>query len=254
MKKLQQFKESDIPYDILASYGLSKPMIEDLPQSILIRLLGGKETPVMPIIFETSRGERIRSNARVLLVKTEDGLTDVCFIPQWKASKLDDFNLLQQETLLNGDVAIANLPDKGRCYVQYDDNTNQVISVPEHIINRNISFFAKDFNLKDDDEAYLHDGKPLQFPDANKQDNITIGINLKEDKGIQVTKGDISQWRKEKRNNVPKYNFGVNGCWICDDDGDLTYIENEQFTEELKAEEQRMKLCNSARASFTPKL
>jgi len=252
MKVIQHFGESEIPYAILAKYGLTKNMIDDMPQVVMSKFLNGKETPVLPVVYENKRGERIRSYARLTLAKLEDGKTDVIFIPQWKTSKLDAFNMLQQQALINGDVAIAELPEVGRCYIQYDDTTNQVISVPEDIINQNLMVYANRYRLNSDDESYLHQGKPLQFPDPkNKMNNVTIGINLKEDKGVQITKGDVEQWHREKNStNLPKYNFGENGCWVADDDGDLEYVDNDHFTEDMKEEMQKMALRNATKANL----
>lgn len=252
MKANQNFQESQIPYAILAKFGLTKNMIDDMPQAVMSKFLDGKETPVLPVVYDNKRGERIRSYARLALTKLEDGKTDVVFIPQWKTSKLDSFDMLQQQALVNGDVAITEMPNVGRCYIQYDDTTNQVFSVPEDIINQNLKIYAFRYDLNSDDEYYLHQGKPFQFPDANnKMNNVTIGINLKEDKGVQVTKGDVEQWHKEKNSsNLPKYNFGENGCWVADEDGELEYVDNEHFTEEMKEEMKKMALRNATKANL----
>ena len=102
MKANQNFQESQIPYAILAKFGLTKNMIDDMPQAVMSKFLDGKETPVLPVVYDNKRGERIRSYARLALTKLEDGKTDVVFIPQWKTSKLDSFDMLQQQVPVKG--------------------------------------------------------------------------------------------------------------------------------------------------------
>ena len=87
--------------------------------------------------------------------------------------------------------------------------------------------------------------------DITKGKVLVNGINLKENKGVQVTKGDVEQWHKEKNSsNLPKYNFGENGCWVADEDGELEYVDNEHFTEEMKEEMKKMALRNATKANL----
>lgn len=38
---------------------------------------------------------------------------------------------------------------------------------------------------------------------------------------------------------MSKYNFGINGCWIKNDDGSLDYVKEDDYTEEIMAELQK---------------
>ena len=245
MKKLfNDIKDYEIPYDKMKRFGITKNMIDDLPQPVLNKLISGQETPLISITRESTRGERIRSYARIFLTRLDDETVEVGFIPQLKTSKLNDFTLLQQNIMLNGDVTIAELPQKGRCYAQYDTATNQVISVPEDIINQNISIAAQKYNIDKEDEMYLHDGKPLQIPDTDRIYNISIGINLICKTGIQITKGNLELWHEEKKNDLPKFNFGKYGCWVTSEDGELKYVDNEHFTLQMKEEKEKAIINN----------
>ena len=66
MANKEHFKQEEIPYGILAKFGLTQEMIEDLPQNVIHRLLSSRTTPVLPIVTENIDGETILSYARIL--------------------------------------------------------------------------------------------------------------------------------------------------------------------------------------------
>ena len=39
--------------------------------------------------------------------------------------------------------------------------------------------------------------------------------------------------------NGDKYTFGCYGCWVMDDDGNLDYVPEEEYTEELWNEQKK---------------
>lgn len=49
MTKVERFQDNEIPYELLASFGLSQEMVDDLPQKVLEQLLSGQRTPLLPI-------------------------------------------------------------------------------------------------------------------------------------------------------------------------------------------------------------
>ena len=52
MANYEKFTEQEIPFGILERFGLTQEMVEDLPQSIMQKLLSSRWTPVLPIITE----------------------------------------------------------------------------------------------------------------------------------------------------------------------------------------------------------
>jgi hypothetical protein len=48
-----------------------------------------------------------------------------------------------------------------------------------------------------------------------------------------------------------KYNFGVFGCWTCDDNGNVDYIKEENYSEEMWDE---LKKNSARKAHVTPKM
>ena len=55
--------------------------------------------------------------------------------------------------------------------------------------------------------------------------------------GIRVSKGDEQQWRSQPKKEWEKYNFGIYGCWIMDEDGNLDYTPEEEY---IRKENQKL--------------
>ena len=49
----------------------------------------------------------------------------------------------------------------------------------------------------------------------------------------------MESWKNDKRRQWEKFNFGVNGCWVSNDDGGLDYVAESAYTEEMWAEMRR---------------
>lgn len=234
----ERFTQKEIPYDILKRFGLTQIMIDDLPENVTKRFLSGRTTPVLPIITENVEGETVQSHARISLVRLSDGSVDVCFVPQWVDEDLKSFTLEQQEKLKLGEVTLADMPGKGRCFVQYDDTISQVMAVPETIIAQNISLLTRSFSISDDAKAELENGGVIEL--ENNHNILSVGIDLNEATGIRVANGDILAWQEDaKAERLPKYNFGIYGCWMADDENVLSYIAEDDFTEEINKELER---------------
>lgn len=234
----ERFTEKEIPYDILMKFGLTHEMIDDLPHNVTQRFLSGRTTPVLPILTENAEGETILSHARISLVRLTDGNVDVCFAPQWVDEDLKSFTEEQQEKLKLGEVTLADMPDKGRCFIQYDDTISQVMAVPEAVIAQNISLLTRSFSISDDAREQLQNGGIIEL--EINHNILSIGIDLNEDTGIRVANGDILTWQEDaKADRLPKYNFGIYGCWVADDENVLSYVTEDDFTEEMNRELER---------------
>lgn len=243
------FTEQDIPYGVLQQFGLSQEMIDDLPTCIMTRLLSGNETPALPLVTRTDDGEDTIAHARLMLVRTQEGATDVCFIPKWDTNELKDYDSDIQQMLKNGKVTVAEVPGRGKCFVQFDDMVGQVVSIPFAIINQNISVEIAGLGLDLGDMETLRGGEPIEY--SNEKGMVSMGVDLMNDFGLRITKGGISEWREEANaNKLNKYNFGIYGCWTSDGFGNLNYIKEDDYTEDMEAEMQRQGQQRAARASM----
>ena len=249
MANLEKFTQQEIPYGILQKFGLTQEMIDDLPGNVMRRLLSSRTTPVLPVITENTEGQKVKSLARISLVRLSDGTVDVCFAPQWEDEDLSEFTPEQQEILKNGGVTTAMMPGKGRCFVQFDDTINQVMAVPVTIINQNISILTRTVGLDDTDKETLEEGGVVQT-NINSQ-TISAGIDLNETSGVRIADGDIITWQEDaKADRLPRFNFGIFGCWLADDDNVLSYVAEDDFGPELLAEQKRAGAANAAQAQM----
>lgn len=239
--KRNSFEESKVPYQTLAKYGLTHEMIEDLPMHALEDISNGRPSPVLPVSMEVNEGYSIKSRTRFALVRMADGNVDVMFYPVLKYAPLDNFTKEQQKLLKQGKAVVADvdMPDGAhiKAFVQIDRETNQVMAVPTPVIGRNLQVLSDELSLGGAELKTIQNGETLTF--VIDEEPVTMGIDLKSDTGIRYANGDGEQWRKESKREWDKYTFGIYGCWVMDDDGNLDYVPEEEYTEELWNEQKK---------------
>ena len=64
----------------------------------------------------------------------------------------------------------------------------------------------------------------------------------------EINQGDSQKWKENTKREWDKYTFGCYGCWIMDDDGNLDYVSEEDYTEELWNEQKKSGERNRAAA------
>lgn len=230
-----QFTEEEIPYHILNRFGLTREMIEDLPEGLGQRLRDGRTTPVLPIKVIADNGDTILAAARLSLHRNSDGDVRVMFYPRLEKIDLSRFPEAQRKPISGGETVISefSLPDGKRApaFYQINPETNQVMAVPVAVVDNNIRVIADELRLTPPEVNCLRNGKLLT---TQYQDKMwTIGVSLREQPGIRVVCGDEDTWREDDRRDYGKFNFGLNGCWISNDEGGLDYVPEDEYTEEL---------------------
>lgn len=235
---IPMFSEQDIPYNILNEFGLTEEMITDLPQESLHAIYAGQRSPVLPITVEGEKGERVSCRTRFCLIRNEEDEVDMVFIPQLIESDLSSFSPEKQEILKKG-LAVTDMmtTSEGReimAFHQIDRETSQVLSVPTPVIGRNIQILADNLHLTPSEMACLSNGQPLTLILEDKP--LTVGIDLNETTGLRANNGDEQLWLKNPKRDWDKYNFGLYGCWTMDEDGNLDYIHEDDYTDEMWSE------------------
>ena len=249
MTILERFSEQEIPYEQLATFGLTQEMIDDLPHSVMTRLLSSHETPLLPIKTKNVEGEDVEGYAKVLLLRTTDGQVNAAFISRWESDELSNYSPEQQQQLKEGKVSTIELPGKGLCFIQFDDTIKQVIATPASLIRQNLDILNKEINLSEEDYDRLMNGEVIQIETVD--DTFSIGVDLNDDMGIRLAHGSKQEWREEAQiEKLPKYNFGLYGCWMTDDFGNLSYVSEDDYTAEMEAEQQRAGQQNAASAQL----
>lgn len=232
------FSEKEMPYDILKPFGLTEEKIIDLPEHALKSIFSGRRSPVLPVIVTDEKGETITCRTRFCLMRNEDAKVDVVFIPQLIESDLSQFSEEKQKQLEAGhavtDIMTTSEGREVMAFHQIDFETGQVLSVPTPVIGRNLQLITDYFHLSNGELNCLSNGKPLTVSVDDVP--ITIGIDLDDLTGIRINKGDEQLWLTQPKREWDKYNFGIYGCWTMDDSGNLDYIPEEEYTEEMWAE------------------
>ena len=225
MKK-NYFELTELPYQVLSKFGLSREMIEDLPMRILKEICNGRHSPVLPVRVTDENGQTAESRTRFVCIRKDDGTTDVVFYPVLKSSPLEQYQPEQQKELLDGKAIIADVMQAdgrhGKAFVQIDPGTNQVMSVPTPIIGRNLQVLAEELRLGAVEIKSMQHGDPLTL--LVDDDTVTVGIDLTTPTGIRFCSGDGQKWKERDKRDWDKYNFGCYGCWIMDEEGNLDYV------------------------------
>ena len=240
MKK-EQFEFNELPYPTLARFGLTQEMIEDLPLRILKEIGKGGYSPVLPMRVTNENGEVIESRSRFAFIRMDSGEVDVVFYPTLKSSPLECYNEEQQKQLLDGKSIIADVAmadgRHSKAFVQIDEETKQVMYVPTPIIARNLKVLAEVMHFGTVEVNGMQHGEPLTV--AVDGEPVTVGIDLHNKTGIRFCAGDAQKWKEQPKSEWDKYTFGCYGCWVMNDDGNLDYVPEEEYTEELWNEQKK---------------
>lgn len=247
MKK-EQFEFNELPYPALARFGLTREMIEDLPMRVLEEIGRGGYSPVLPVRVTDEKGEVIESRSRFAFIRMESGEVDVVFYPALKSSPLERYDEAQQKQLLDGKTIIAKVEmadgRHSKAFVQIDEGTKQVMYVPTPIIARNLKVLSEVMHLGAVEVNGMQNGDPLTV--VVDDEPVTVGIDLHNKTGIRFYAGDAQGWREQPKREWDKYTFGCFGCWVMDDDGNLDYVPEEEYTEELWNEQKKSAERNRA--------
>ena len=225
--KFASQEESEMPYGTLERFGLTQEMVEDLPYDVLQNIYNGRRSPVLPITVTTEDGETETARTRFSLVRTPEGGVDVLFYPKLDECDLNLFNEQQKQRLLEGKAIIGYLESNeenkeagGKRFFQIDPESKQV-------------------HLTGAEMQKLQNGDVLSILNEDDEE-ISVGIDLNSKTGIRFAAGDEQTWRREAKREWDKYNFGAFGCWVADDNGDLNYVHEEDYSEELWQEQKKM--------------
>lgn len=239
------FEESELPYSTLKRFGLTQEMIEDLPTYVLQNIYNGHLSPVLPVHIKADDGEEITARTRFSLIRKPDGVVDVLFYPQLDEYSLNIFNEAQQQRLKEGKVIIGHTENNTegeesgtKCFFQIDPESKQVLSVPTPVIGRNLIYVTDRYHLTAAELQKLQNGEVLSILDE-EEDEISVGIDLNTNTGIRFAAGDENIWKREAKRDWDKFNFGIYGCWTMDDNGNLDYTPEEEYTEEMWNEQKR---------------
>lgn len=241
--KRTEIRDEEIPYEVLQRFGLSQEMIEDLPQSVLSAIRDGHRSPVLPICYTCEDGTKEHDRARFSLLRDPDtGKVQVMFYPMQTRLTLDGFSEDEQTQLKSGTAIMGEKKTNDghtvQVFYQIDEGTQQVLTVPTPVIGNNLQVLADYFGLSAAELNCLKNGEPLTITDD--QEEVTFGIDLNDPKGFRYCMGDVRKWREQASQVMDTYTFGIFGCWVKDADGNLDYVPEEAYTDEMWETQKRV--------------
>ena len=238
-----QLTENEIPFLTLERLGLTREMIEDLPVRITNDILEGRRSPVLPIFVVDRDGNEVKRRSRFSLVRKDNGKVDALFYPEIEEADLRLFSAQSRSLLEQGKIIVGTIPDKNgnmvRSFVQIDRGNNQVLSAPTEVIARNLQLISEDIHLSEAEFNNLQNGEPVTFVRDDDDEPITVGIDLNNRAGVRVSPGDAKMWSEQRTRDWDKFTFGIYGCWVMGEDGNIDYVKEEDYTDELWNEQRK---------------
>ncbi len=240
---MKKFTENEIPYDDFERMGFSQKMIDDLPEAIMNRLLSGEKTSLLSSSKNDANGNPMK--ATIWMSREENGVVTGFYRPYDNVRDYSDFSKKQQKVLLSGGVVLAQLKGQPSSYYQMDEDTNRIISCPVDCLMNNFNGLKQGLSADIDDKAFALGLTQTIEKDGNV---ITIGIDLSDSKGYRVVDGDEQNWKQEKETDkLPKYSFGLYGCWTYDKENNLSYVPEENYTDDMMKAQNELVEKNKAR-------
>lgn len=246
--------QQKFPFAILEGFGLTREMIEDLPKHVIDTICSGGRSPLFPINIPTKYGYiSAQAKFRLSPILSEEGTYGLIFYPKMEIAHLDDFTPEEKGLLLEGKAILAEISiqekdnpeiiDHEKCFVQIDRDTNHVFYVHAPVIARNLKSADNVIELDPVDFEILKKGGIVT---KQEPEQISIGIDLMSDTGVFICSGSEDTWKTIVGKTMPKYYFGLDGCWI-NDNGSLRYVREEDFDADIEKA-----LKESARTNNNP--
>ena len=231
------FDEIEFPYDTLAKYGLTQDMIDDLPADVMEALKQGWISPVLPLTaVDMETGEAVKLQFRLKFERGPSGQVDVVFFPTWEQGSMDNLSKDEQERLLAGETIVTQMSvgDGGsgvQAYAQYDRKTQHVLWAPVSVLEKNLSDVANRYELDSGATRTLLDGRPVKF--MREGQVMVAGVDMNSKTGVRICLGDEQTWKEGEGLEREAHCFGLNGCWITDEEGNMDYVPESEYTKEL---------------------
>lgn len=251
---IKKIKEEEIPYEKLEKVGLSRQMIEDLPEDAQEKVLSGQLSPVVPLKITAEDGISYEGKGRFSFYFKEDGEMSVRIHPVMQPiGETMQVATVNEET---GKVEYKEIPTAERysqqvidqlkagkvvqdymyladgtrkqAFLQLDEETNGIIAVPVESVSRNLDIVKDELHFTRNEGTCLHNGGLVTYSTENDE-VLTVGLDLRSPSGIRFALGDEKQWEENRKRDWDKYELGVNGCWMTDDEGNLQYVSEDEF-------------------------
>ena len=202
--------QSDLlPYEKLAILGIDRVKADSLPIEVKEKLMAGEVTPIMQVSINARNGSIITMPMKLQMTTDKNGAPALIAYPV--RAELDQernkvLNLTQQEAerLARGEViqkAVNVNGEKTQQYLQLDPETKSVIHrrVTDIKLEQRLKDMEKvnDIELGMQQKQHIREGKPVELNVGGEK--VSVGIDLKEQQGFKLIKGDMKEWERQLR-------------------------------------------------------
>lgn len=237
----KRIEMTEIPYEELKGVGITQEMFDDLPQSVLDALSEGRPSPLLPMRTKMTAGGETQERqwrGRIMLFRDErEGGVHVRVAPRLKTVEIPQYVSMmltpEQEDRLREGQAVRIPSEEGDTFCQLDKVTNQVVTTEADPVDFNLARVTEGLDAENAGDA--SSGTPVTVSDEDG-DQVTIGVDLFDETGtgVRAAAGDTAAWERHRESNsLGRYSFGISGCWIKDADGALSYVREEDYTEDI---------------------
>lgn len=186
-----------IPYNELAIVGLSKEMVDSMPDEFKEKLQNGEFTQLV-ILSKSNKDRRIDEPVKMQMQLTPDGKSQQLVLYPMNAEpynthglKIEDFEALKKGSVIKLGA------DK---YLQLEPETNVIIekNSKQLDLDKKISELekVKDIELGMEQKNQMREGKPVELNVGGEK--VTVGLDLKAKEGFVSLNGDMNEWKRQQ--------------------------------------------------------
>lgn len=235
---VESFSEREIQssLDELALLGITPAAFWDLPSDNLSLILRGHRSPMVTGTVIDEVGQKISAGFRFQFARVADTIRVIVY-PQRKEMidlELSDAHQVRLETgmAIMENVYAGVADGTSDVYVQLDAQTRCIDSCPAEMLLQNIESVARHLHLTKIEHDKLKEGSTVTY--FMKGDEYTIGVDLSCPYGIRDIRGNFYDWQRSRSETPERYQFGIEGCWVTDENGDMAYVEESNYSEKIQ--------------------
>lgn len=217
-----KFSEKDIPYGKFAKLGIKDDVARSLPREVSEKLLNGEITPLIRTRMHSRSGNTFEIPMRLQMIRGADGSIKLMAYPVRK-KVANDIRLSKEEAdrINKGETLCKEFIENGVRnvkFIQMDKQTKSLIKVnaKQLQIQKRLSELesVNNIQLGINQREAIRDGKPVELAVGDQK--VTVGVDLREQKGFKVVKGDMDEWKKQKLIRYDLENEGFMGYVMTD--------------------------------------
>lgn len=198
-----------LPYEKLALLGISREKADNMPEEVKRKLANGEVTPLLQVSISAQNGDVITLPMKLQAVTDANGKAALLAYPVRAVLEVErhrDLRLTAQEAerLKQGEVLQKSLDingEKTRQYLQLDPETKSIIhrKVTDVQLELKLKDMEKvnDIELGTQQKQQVREGKAIELNVGGEK--VSVGIDLKEQQGFKVIKGDLKEWERQQK-------------------------------------------------------